>query len=65
MKSIDELTRKILNFRNQRNWKQFHNPKDISISISLEANELLEHFQWKSQEELDQYVKENKEATPK
>ena len=36
----------ILQFRDDRNWKQFHNPKDLAISISLEAAELLEVFQW-------------------
>lgn len=36
----------ILKFREDRNWKQFHNPKDLAISISLEAAELLEVFQW-------------------
>lgn len=36
----------ILNFRDEREWKQFHNPKDLAISISLEASELLEAFQW-------------------
>ena len=36
----------ILKFRDERNWKQFHNPKDLAISISLEAAELLEVFQW-------------------
>ena len=44
--SIKELTEKIVAFRNARNWKQFHNPKDMAISISLEAAELLEVFQW-------------------
>ena len=37
---------KILKFRDDRDWKQFHNPKDLAISISLEAAELLEVFQW-------------------
>lgn len=37
---------KVLQFRDDRNWKQFHNPKDLAISISLEAAELLENFQW-------------------
>lgn len=41
-----ETAEKILNFRNERNWSQFHNPKDLAISISLEAAELLECFQW-------------------
>lgn len=36
----------ILAFRDDRNWKQFHNPKDLAISLSLEASELLECFQW-------------------
>ena len=41
-----ELIEKILKFRDDRNWKQFHNPKDLAISINLEAAELLENFQW-------------------
>ena len=36
----------VLKFRDDRNWKQFHNPKDLAISVSLEASELLEIFQW-------------------
>ncbi|BCD03832.1 TPA: nucleotide pyrophosphohydrolase [Bacillus cereus] len=48
MKNVYE---KILEFRDQRNWKQYHDEKDLAISISLEANELLENFQWKSSEE--------------
>ena len=43
--STDTLQR-ILEFRDERNWKQFHNPKDLAISLSLEAAELLECFQW-------------------
>lgn len=46
MKSIKELQKEITAFRDDRNWKQFHNPKDLAISISLEAAELLEVFQW-------------------
>ena len=41
-----ELNERILKFRDDRNWKQFHNPKDLAISICLEAAELLEIFQW-------------------
>lgn len=41
-----ETAEKILSFRNERNWSQFHNPKDLAISVSLEAAELLECFQW-------------------
>ena len=53
---IAELTRRLAVFRDQRNWQQFHNPKDLAISISIEASELLEVFQWKS---------ENEQVTPK
>ncbi len=41
-----ETIEQVLKFRNDRDWKQFHNPKDLAISISLEAAELLEVFQW-------------------
>ena len=60
MKSIKSITKEIIKFRDARNWKQFHNPKDVSISLALEAAELLEHFQWKSLKEINLYVKTNK-----
>lgn len=41
-----ETINEVLKFRDDRNWKQFHNPKDLAISISLESAELLEVFQW-------------------
>ena len=43
---------KINQFRNDRDWRKFHNEKDLAISISLEASELLELFQWKNSEEV-------------
>jgi len=61
MSNIEKLTEKIINFRKARDWEQFHKPKDVAISLSLEASEVLEHFQWKSNEEIEKYVKENKE----
>ena len=42
----EETIKQILKFRDDRDWKQFHNPKDLAISMSLEAAELLEVFQW-------------------
>ena len=42
----EETIKKILKFRDERDWKQFHNPKDLALSISLESAELLEVFQW-------------------
>ena len=44
---INELTK----FRDERDWNQFHNPKDLSIALSIEANELLEQFLWKNHED--------------
>ena len=45
-----ETINKILQFRDERDWRQFHNPKDLAISISLEAAELLEVFQWSAED---------------
>ncbi len=47
MKLIDKINK----FRDDRDWRQFHNEKDLSLSIVLEASELLEIFQWKTSEE--------------
>ena len=60
MNPIKRLTQEIINFRNRRNWKQFHNPKDVSLSLVLEAAEVMEHFQWKNADEIKDYVKKNK-----
>lgn len=49
---MEKSMAKINQFRDDRNWRQFHNEKDLAISISLEASELLELFQWKQPEEV-------------
>lgn len=61
MEKINSLVQKIINFRNERDWKQFHTPKNLAISLSLEAAEVLEHFQWKRDEEIEEYIKKHKE----
>ncbi|MFH1200772.1 MAG: nucleotide pyrophosphohydrolase [bacterium] len=61
MKNTNKLTKKVIAFRDARDWKQFHNLKDVAISLSLEAAEVLEHFQWKSKEEIEEYIKTHKE----
>lgn len=61
MNPFQELTQKIVEFRDNRDWKQFHNPKDVALSLVLEATEVLEHFQWKNGKDLDEYVQNNKE----
>ena len=59
--SIKELRDNVLNFRDARDWRKFHNPKDLAISISLEAAELLEVFQWSGEDvEVDSEKKINK-----
>lgn len=60
MSDIQDITAKIVIFRDQRDWKQFHNPKDLALSLVLEASEVLEHFQWKTPEEMATYVKTHK-----
>ena len=59
-KSLSDLQRTIRQFCDDRDWDQFHNPKDLSISLTLEASELLEHFQWKTEDEIAAYLKERK-----
>ena len=49
--SIIDLKNKIKNFINERNWNEDHSPKNLSMSISIEAAELMEIFQWKNIEE--------------
>jgi len=61
MSDIKDLTEKVLAFRDARDWKQFHNPKDMALSLMLEAGEVVEHFQWKNNKEIEEYVKEKKE----
>lgn len=50
MKEIEDL---LVEFRNERDWEQFHNPKDLALALSIEASELNELFLWKRPEEAD------------
>ncbi len=50
---LDQLIRQIVEFRDKRNWAQFHNPKDLALGLSIEAAELNELFLWKKPEEAD------------
>lgn len=61
MPSIDELTEKIKKFRDDRDWMQFHNHKDMALSLVLEAAEVMEHFQWKSPDEIEKYAKTHRD----
>jgi len=62
MSNIEELQRLVTEFRDARDWKQFHNAKDMAISLVLEATEFLEHFQWKSESEVIEHLAKHKEA---
>ena len=48
-----ELLDKIKNFINERDWEQFHDPKNLAISLNLESSEVLELFQWTKNNEID------------
>ena len=61
MNDIKSIIEKIKKFRDDRDWMQFHDHKNMAISIILEASELLEHFQWKTIEEAKEYAKHNHE----
>lgn len=51
MSQLKNLEQLLVNFRDERDWKQFHNPKDLALALSIEAGELLEAFLWKDAEE--------------
>jgi NTP pyrophosphatase (non-canonical NTP hydrolase) len=51
MKGSEEIIQALLKFRNERDWEQFHNPKDLALAISIESAELLELFLWKKAED--------------
>ena len=56
---MEKVMKKVLEFRDERGWGQYHNEKDLAISISLEANELLENFQWRDSEEAARESRQN------
>jgi len=59
-KPFQNILKKVKKFRDERDWMQFHNPKDMAEAIVIEASELLEKFLWKSQKESTDFVKNKK-----
>ena len=59
--AMERVMDKIRKFRDERDWKQFHDPKNLAVSISVEAAELLELFQWRNGEEAFRHAAENRE----
>ena len=58
---MQDTIARIRKFRDERDWKKFHDPKNLAVSISIEAAELLELFQWMSGEEATRYAADNRE----
>ncbi len=56
--TLGALTAAVLAFRDERNWAQFHTPKDVALSLVLEAAEVLELFQWKDEQAVTAYLGE-------
>lgn len=59
--SIEKIKEELLKFREEREWAQFHDPKNLAEAISIEANELLQLFLWKNKEEIEHKIKNDLE----
>lgn len=59
--SIADLTRRIQGFVDARDWRQFHNAKDLSVAIAAEAGELLQHFVWQQESQIAGRVEDRRE----
>ena len=60
MSDINDLQKELVRVRDERDWLQFHTPKDLAMSVAIEAAELMEHFQWKNAEEVLKHIKTDK-----
>ena len=58
---LKKMQQRIVRFNTERDWPQFHTPKDLAMSLVLEAAEVLEHFQWKNETELQEHLKNRKD----
>lgn len=58
--TIEALTAEIRSFRDERDWLQFHNPKELAVAITAEAGELLQHFVWQSPEQSERRITERR-----
>ena len=59
--SITSLTQRIQEFVDARDWRQFHNAKDLSVAIAAEAGELMQHFVWQQEGQIDDRIRKNRE----
>lgn len=58
---MKDLIQTLIDFRRERDWEQYHNPKDLSMSIAIEAAELMQEFQWKTSSEVQEHIEKNKD----
>jgi len=61
MDCLDDLNARLVRFAQERDWEQFHSPKNLSMALAGEVGELLEHFQWLTQEQSRTLSPEKKE----
>lgn len=59
--TYEDVLKIIRAFRDERAWMRYHDPKNLALSLMIEAAELLEHFQWKDKAEVEKYVKTRKQ----
>lgn len=57
---FSKIIQAIKKFRDERDWLQFHNPKDMAAALSIESSELQELFLWKNKKEVEEYIKDKK-----
>ena len=61
MSDLSDLAKRFIEFRDARDWKKFHNPKDVAVALTVEAAEVLELFQWHSPEDTEAFLAKNRE----
>jgi NTP pyrophosphatase (non-canonical NTP hydrolase) len=59
--SIAELTAQIQDFVNAREWRKYHNAKDLAVAISAEAGELMQHFVWQQEDQIEERLQKRRE----
>lgn len=59
--SISSLTAHIQSFIDAREWRQYHNPKDLAVAIAAEAGELMQHFVWQQEEQIEERVRKHRD----
>jgi NTP pyrophosphatase (non-canonical NTP hydrolase) len=60
--SLSEIATRLRAFRRARDWEQYHSPKNLAISVAIEAGELLEHFQWRSDADVEEHLRTEEDS---